>query len=609
MGPARQRVQELDLVSVLKTIRLRALQGLWCAAALLVSGCVTPREPLQTVTGTYLAGRLAARVNDTRTAAENFSMVQSVAPGNSDLRYDTFLYRLLSGDHAGAVTTARRIEHAASIASVQTPGSPLGGTVPPLVAITLSADDLRAERFDAARKHLSLIEDGSIYRALVFLLQGWTIAGDDGPAAGIAHLKNPPTGLFTGFSPLHLAMMAEAQGNDAEARASYQLSFFTLGGPVGRRKFADYLVSSGDEAAAREANSLLLNQRGPMRRIGLRNLERLDKNGASGKATPTSAREGAAIAFYTFGAAIAEQIYNQRENAEQAGFELRPPDLTQPMIMTQLALMLSPELYEAQRFLGTLNNINTDYDAAIAALSKIPPRSSYHEQAQIEIANAHIAKDDDGVAVDVLEALIARDRNAQEAPLVLSALYARQEDYQKAVDILDPVITAINAETYPESWRFYVSRADAYLNLDEWSAGEADLKKAVELAPEEPTTLNYLGYSWAERGVNLDQAFDLLQQAVEKEPRSGAIIDSVGWAHYQRGNYDEALTNLEKAVSLEPDDPTLTDHLGDVYWVLGRRIEARYEWRRALALDPDPALKRKLGEKLADGLPEKSPAQ
>lgn len=590
------------MVSVLK---MTAIYARWMAArlvlgatAILLAGCVTPREPVQTVTGTYLSGRLAARVNDTKTAAENFAMVQSVAPGNGDLRYDTFLYRLMSGDHVGAVTTARRIENAASIASVKTPGSPLGGTVPPLVAITLSADDLCAERFDAARKHLSLIEEGSIYRALVFLLQGWTIAGDDGPAPGIAHLKNPPAGLFTGFSPLHIAMMAETLGDDAQARASYQVSFFTLGGPVGRRKFADYLLTAGDEKAAREANTLLLQQRGPMRRIGLRNLATLEKSGPSGKAARTSAQEGAAIALYTFGAAIAEQIYNQRENAEEAGFELRPPDLTQPMIMTQLALMLAPDLYEAQRFIGTLNNINGDYDAAIAALSKIPSSSAYYEQAQIEIANAHIANDDDAVAIDVLETLIARDREAQEAPLVLSALYARAEDYEKSVAVLDPVIAGLDAETYPESWRFFVSRADAYLKRDQWEAGEADLKKAVELAPEEPTTLNYLGYSWAERGVNLDQAFDLLKQAVEKEPRSGAIIDSVGWAHYQRGNYNEALINLEKAVSLEPDDPTLTDHLGDVYWVLGRQIEARYEWRRALALDPDPALKRQLDENL-----------
>ena len=575
----------------------------------LLGACTTYEEPTQTVTGTYLSARLAARVNDTQTAAENYSLVQSIAPGNRDLQYDTFLFRLMSGDTQGAVTTARRISTAASVASFKDPTSSLGGDVDPLVALTLSVDNIREGQYAAARKNLSLVSENSLYRSVVFLLQAWAIAGDEGDAAAVSHLKSPPPGMFTGFSPLHLAMLAENIGNENDARASYQLSFFTLGGPVGRRKYANFVLYADDEKTAREANELLLSQRGPMRRIGLRNLASLEKDGVPvsrrGHHTPaTSPAEGAAIALYTFGAAIAEQIYTQRESAEDAGFALRDADLTQPLVLTQLALSLDPSLDEAQRFLGTVNNINEQHDAAIKALSAIKPSSPYYEQARIEIANAYIALDRDADSIATLERLIARDALAQEARLVLSANYARAENYKKAVSVLDPVIANMNAETYPDSWRFFISRADGLLKLDRWKEGEADLKKAVELAPEEPTTLNYLGYSWAERGVNLDEAFDLLQQAVEKEPRSGAIVDSIGWAYYQRGNYEKAVENLEKAVSLEPDDPTLTDHLGDVYWRIGRKTEARYEWRRAQELDPEPKLKRELEKKLESGLIE-----
>ncbi|MEL6212215.1 MAG: tetratricopeptide repeat protein, partial [Pseudomonadota bacterium] len=99
-----------------------------------------------------------------------------------------------------------------------------------------------------------------------------------------------------------------------------------------------------------------------------------------------------------------------------------------------------------------------------------------------------------------------------------------------------------------------------------------------------------------------EEAFDLIEKAVELQPGSGAITDSLGWAYYQRGNYQEAVKHLELAASLEPSDPTITDHLGDVYWRLGRKIEAKYEWRRVLELDPPAKLKASVNKKIADGL-------
>ena len=161
-------------------------------------------------------------------------------------------------------------------------------------------------------------------------------------------------------------------------------------------------------------------------------------------------------------------------------------------------------------------------------------------------------------------------------------------------------------ETPPEkaAWRFYVSRGASLIELGRWDDAEKDLQRAVEIAPEEPAALNYLGYSWAERGVNLDEAFKLIEKAVELEPDSGAIIDSLGWAHYQRGEYEKAAPYLEQAAALEPSDPTITDHLGDVYWRLGRKIEAGYQWRRSLELEPNEKLEKSLHEKLEKGLPE-----
>ncbi|WP_375211162.1 tetratricopeptide repeat protein [Hyphococcus sp.] len=150
----------------------------------------------------------------------------------------------------------------------------------------------------------------------------------------------------------------------------------------------------------------------------------------------------------------------------------------------------------------------------------------------------------------------------------------------------------------------FAGRAASLLELDEWPAAEADLLRAVEIAPQEPAALNYLGYSWAERGLNLDEAFGLIEKAVAIEPNSGAYIDSLGWAHYQLGDYDEAVGHLEHAASLEPADPTITEHLGDVYWRLGRKIEARYEWKRVLELEPPQQMRERVEKKIEQGLAE-----
>jgi Flp pilus assembly protein TadD len=120
--------------------------------------------------------------------------------------------------------------------------------------------------------------------------------------------------------------------------------------------------------------------------------------------------------------------------------------------------------------------------------------------------------------------------------------------------------------------------------------------------------LNYLGYSWIERGENLNEGLAMLKKAASLSPKSGYIIDSLGWAHFKLGDYASALDTLERAVVLTPDDPTLNDHLGDLYWRLDRKVEARFQWSRALSLDPDEKEKLGIEQKLAQGLPPLAPA-
>ncbi len=100
--------------------------------------------------------------------------------------------------------------------------------------------------------------------------------------------------------------------------------------------------------------------------------------------------------------------------------------------------------------------------------------------------------------------------------------------------------------------------------------------------------LNYLGYSWIDQGIHLDEGFKMLRRPSRCGPRTAIIVDSLGWAHFKLGDYDEAVQELERAVSLKPADPTINDHLGDAYWRIGRKLEAQFQWNHARDLNPDP---------------------
>ncbi|HYE41925.1 MAG TPA: tetratricopeptide repeat protein, partial [Caulobacteraceae bacterium] len=169
--------------------------------------------------------------------------------------------------------------------------------------------------------------------------------------------------------------------------------------------------------------------------------------------------------------------------------------------------------------------------------------------------------------------------------------------HDEAVALLDRMIAGGSAD-----WRLHYMRAISLDRLDRWPEAEADLQKALEMAPAEAEILNYLGYAWIDRGVKVKEGMALVERAVASEPRSGAMQDSLAWAHYRLGDYAKAVELLELAVGLTPADPEINDHLGDAYWMVGRKDEARFQWNRVLTLDPDAEQKASAERKLKDGL-------
>jgi Flp pilus assembly protein TadD len=168
------------------------------------------------------------------------------------------------------------------------------------------------------------------------------------------------------------------------------------------------------------------------------------------------------------------------------------------------------------------------------------------------------------------------------------------EVYSKGVN------TIVNVDK--PNWLIFYFRGICYERSKQWAKAEADLQKALSLSPEQPHVLNYLGYSWIDQGVKLDEGMAMIRKAVEQRPDDGYIVDSLGWAHYRTGNYEEAVKHLERAVELRPEDPTINDHLGDAYAKVGRELEARFQWSHARDLKPEPEDLPKIEEKLRTGL-------
>jgi Flp pilus assembly protein TadD len=153
-----------------------------------------------------------------------------------------------------------------------------------------------------------------------------------------------------------------------------------------------------------------------------------------------------------------------------------------------------------------------------------------------------------------------------------------------------------------DNWTLYYARGVCNERLKDWPQAEADLKRALELSPDESPVLNYLGYTWVDQSQNLKTAMDYIRKAVKLKPDDGYYIDSLGWAYYRLGNIQSAVEHLERAVELRPDDPVINDHLGDAYWRTGRKLEAKYQWQQSLTLKPDKDLIATIDKKLKDGL-------
>jgi tetratricopeptide (TPR) repeat protein len=309
---------------------------------------------------------------------------------------------------------------------------------------------------------------------------------------------------------------------------------------------------------------------------------------AAGEPVPfdivTSPVDGIAEVFFTLSTAL-------RGEAED-GYTL---------LYAQAAAYLRPDHSEAVLMAAGLLEALDQNALAGETYARIAADDPAYHVAEIGRADTLIAQDKVEAALEVLQALTRSHGQIVEVQAALADALRRQERFADAIPVYTQAI-ALVPEAEQRHWTLYYSRGISNERAGNWPEAEADFRRALELNPDQPQVLNYLGYSFVDRGENLEEALGMIERAVAAQPDAGYIIDSLAWALFRLGRYEEAVEPMERASLLEPVDPVVTDHLGDVYWAVGRKLEARFQWHRALSFDPTEKDATRIRRKLEVGL-------
>jgi tetratricopeptide (TPR) repeat protein len=302
-----------------------------------------------------------------------------------------------------------------------------------------------------------------------------------------------------------------------------------------------------------------------------------------------SPQSGAAEVLYGLGSAL----------SRQGGEDLA-------LIYLQLARWLDPQHDLAILSLADLYEFLKVPGRAITVFDAMPESSPLYRNAQIQRALNLDQLERTDEARKALQDLIAKWPNDLEAIQALGNVLRGRKQFAEAAEAYSRALALIPSPT-AQHWIYFYFRGIAYERTKQWPKAEADLKRALELIPENNArgraqVLNYLGYSWVDQGMNLEEGLAHIRKAVELTPEDGYIVDSLGWAYYRMGRYEEAVVELERAIELRPEDPVINDHLGDAYWRAGRQLEARFQWNHARDLKPEPDDLPRILQKIAGGL-------
>ncbi len=531
------------------------------------NGSTTP----QSAFGSYLAARHAQIERDYGNAAQFLDHALASDSNNYDLIRRAFFLRLSEGHVADAAPLAQRI-----VAIDGNQG---------LAALVLLEQKLKAGNYDAAVTAAMAIPRDGAQRFAVPLLQAWAEAGQGRPAPALQAVES--VGGATGLQPLsdiHTALINDYADRIDDAAAAYD-KIVGNGRPATWRVTelaGNFLERHGRAAEARRLYQASADQPG-LAEMASAAIARID----NGKIPPrliASPADGAAEGLFDLAG-----LLNQRETSDAS------------LVYARLALDLSPKFALAQLLVGQIRSAEDRSAEALAIYQSIDPASPFHWMARLRAALELDALGRTDEAITQLKAMAAERPSSPEPLVELGDILRAHKRFAEAATAYNG---AVARTPNPQSgdWRLFYSRGVALERSGQWQQAEADLKHALGLQPDQPLVLNYLGYSWIDKGQNLHDALGMIQRAVQLRPNDGYIVDSLGWAYFRLGEFSQAAHYLERAIELLPEDPTINDHLGDAYWRTGRIAEARFQWRRALQFQPEPDEVKGIQVKLDHGL-------
>lgn len=518
--------------------------------------------------GLFLAGEAALKDGRGAVAATYLSTLAAREGAEPFLKERAFTAALLAGDTALAAKLAPPANAEASVGVLR------------LGRLTRAAEDMVAGRGAEAVQEIGTDMVGPPHGTAAALMAPWAAAqaGDHDPK--VEPLRAPDAPVADLLARFSQAQLLERAKKFKEAEAAYKelyekspnIGMFGLG-------YGEFLERRGRRPDALALYDAMLKQ--SPESSGAKLAKARAQSRAKPPALPTEA-QGAAQSLIALAANL---VGRQQDNA---------------FVYLRLALRLDPARNDAWVLLGDFLQQTGDREAARQAYGRVPPKTPEYLAARMRLAASYESEDDLNNALKVARETVQNEGDDADAQTLLANLLTSAKDYDGSVKVLDKVI---DSQSDRPNWRLYYLRAIAHERAGRWPQSEADLQKALNLAPNQPEVLNYLGYSWVDRGEHLTEALNMLRKAVAANPNSGAMIDSLGWAYYRTGDYQRALAQLERAVVLEPGDPDVNNHLGDVYWRVGREVEARFQWQRVLSLKPEAKLREEVEGKLRAGLP------
>jgi tetratricopeptide (TPR) repeat protein len=526
--------------------------------------------PASTVTGRYLSAKFAASAGDVKGAATFYAETLKEDPENGDLLVSAFMYAAEAGD------IDRAIELSDRVIAKDSQNRP--------ARLIRQAGAFMKKDYTAVARDADPSSQGAFSLLTNNVVSAWAIAGTGEIDGALTMLD----GLMTqrgvdGLRLMHKALILEFAGRDQDADAAYRQALAVMGmGPRISDAYGRFLARKGryEEATTLYSRVLMENPGHPVAILALRDIE------AKKAFQPlvTSPAEGVAEALFGIAASL-----NDRRSIEVA------------ILYLNITLYLRPNFDLARVLLASHYERMDNFGMANTFYARIQPSSPYFAMTQIQAAinDGRMGQHDAGVAK--LRTLVQRGSEDPDAWTALGDLLRASDRFADAIGAYDKAL-AVLKEDDRRMVQLYYARGVSLERSNRWTEAERDLRQSIKLNPERADVLNYLGYSFVDKGINLEEAVTMLEKARALRPLDGMIADSVGWAYFKLGRFQEAARTLEEAVQLIPGASDVNDHLGDAYWRVGRKIDARFQWQHALQLDPEADQKEIIQRKLQYGL-------